>query len=267
MYKIWFERTMPAQYAYLLDGVAESLGAGTETPDDPLVKLPAAEAIIASAYIDYNGAFMDKAPNLKVISRTGIGINNITVPDATERGIAVVNAPSAPTISTAEHTIGLIFAVAKLIKRNDRAIQEGVDSMYFSSHNAMELHGKTLGLIGLGRIGGHVAMIANGIGMTVIAHDPYISDEQAQALRVARRATIEDVLREADVVSVHVPLIPETQNLINADRLAMMKQGSILINAARGGLVDEAALIDALDSGHLMGCGSRCLRYRATQIG
>ena len=214
MYKIWFERTMPAKYAYLLDGVAESVGAGTETPDNPLVKLPQAEAVIASAYIDYNGAFMDKAPNLKVISRTGIGINNITVPDATERGIAVVNAPSAPTISTAEHTISLIFAVAKLLKRDDRAIQEGVDSMYFSSHDGMELYGRTLGLIGLGRIGGHVAKIALGIGMKVIAYDPYVSDEQAQLLRVVKQPNIKTVLQQADVVSVHVPLVPETQNLI-----------------------------------------------------
>lgn len=255
MHKLWFERTIPEKYKYLLNGKAEIIGAGNETPDNPLVALPQAEGIIASSYIKYDGAFMDQAPKLKVISRTGIGINNIVVADATERNIAICNTPDGPTISTAEHAVGLMFAVAKLVKQNDRALRQGVDVMYFSQHNAIELFQKTLGLIGLGRIGGHVAKIAQGIGMQVIAYDPFVSAEKAQALGVALQPSVADVLKAADVVSVHVPLMPETEHIIDADALAMMKPGAILINAARGGLVDEDALLAALESGHLHGAG------------
>ena len=255
MYRIWFERTMPEKYAHLMTGVAQSIGAANETPQDPLINLPQAQGVVASSYISYDGDFMDKAPELRVIARTGIGINNVDVAAATARNIAVCYTPEAPTISTAEHTIALMFAVAKLLKQNEQAIAQGVDTMYFSQHNALELFDRTLGLVGLGRIGRHVAKIAAAVGMTVIGHDPFVTSEQAQAMGVQLQPALEDLLRQADVVSLHVPLMPETQHLINEARLAQMKPGAILINAARGGLVDEVALAEALDQGQLRGAG------------
>lgn len=255
MFRIWFERALPPQYAPLLDGVAVALGPASATPDTPLIALPDAQAIIASARIRYDGALMDQAPGLRVISRTGIGVDNISIPDATARRIAVCNAPDGPTISAAEHAVTLMLAVAKQVKRIEGLLRRGGTRDYFNEYQGLEVHGLRLGLIGVGRIGGHVARIGRALGMTVMAYDPYVSADRGMELGIALVPTLEAVLRTADIVSLHLPLTAETRRLIDAERLARMKPGAILINTARGGLIDETALLDALERGHLRGAG------------
>jgi D-3-phosphoglycerate dehydrogenase len=255
MFKIWFERTLPAQYAAMLEGVAAPIGAATDTPEAPFARVAEADAIIAGSRLSYDADAMDQAPKLRVIARTGIGYNNVDLKAATARGIAVCNTPDAPTIATAEHAVALMFALARQLKWIGQALQQGGAADYFNQYNSLELYQACLGLVGLGRIGSHVAKIARGIGMTVIAYDPFVKPEQAEQLGVTLSASLEELLSQADVVSLHLPLMPETRNLINADRLAQMKYGAILINVSRGGIVDEVALCDALDEKRLSGAG------------
>jgi D-3-phosphoglycerate dehydrogenase len=230
-------------------------GTAANTPDTPFAALPGAHAIIASAQYLYDGAVMDRNPELRVISRTGIGVDMIVIPDATERGIVVCNAPDGPTISTAEHTFTLLLVVAKDLKRVETQLQGGEKINFFGTYSGIELNGLQLGLVGLGRIGSRVARMAQALEMHVVAYDPYVPATRATGLGVELVSTLEDVLRTSDIVSLHLPLTDETRHLMNASRLAMMKPGAILINAARGGLVDEAALVEALDRGHLRGAG------------
>ncbi|MSP12163.1 MAG: hydroxyacid dehydrogenase [Chloroflexi bacterium] len=255
MFRVWFERAVPPAYTAMLEGVALAIGPASATPASPLMALPEAQAIIAASRIRYDGALMDQAPLLRVISRTGIGFDNIAIADATARGIAVCNAPDGPTISTAEHTITLMLAVAKELKQVEGAMQRREKKDFFNDHNGLELYGLRLGVVGLGRIGSHVAKVALALGMEVVAFDPYISSERALGMGVEMLPTVEELLRTADIVSLHMPLTPATRHLINGARLAQMKTGAILINAARGGLVDETALIEALESGHIRGAG------------
>ena len=255
MFKIWFERTLPARHRAMLEDLAVSIGAGTDTPDTPFANVGEAEAIVAGSRLTYDAALMDQVPKLRVIARTGIGINNVDLAAATARGIAVCNAPDAPTIATAEHAVALMFAVARQLKWIDKALQSSGEADFFNQYNGLELHGACLGLIGLGRIGSHVAKIAQGIGMIVTAYDPFVTPDHAKRLGVTLSSTLEELLNKADVVSLHVPLTPETRDLINADRLAHMKQGAILINVSRGGIVDEVALHEALIRGQLSGAG------------
>lgn len=254
-YRVWFEWLLPADLMAMLDGLATVAGPATDTPATPFVGLPGAHAAIASG-LRYDAAMMDLAPDLLVISRTGIGYDNVDVAAATARGIAVCNTPDGPTTSTAEHTFALLLAVAKKLKRCDTDIRSlGGRRDYYRLHEGLELLGTTLGLVGLGRIGGSVARFARAFGMQVIAYDPFISDEAARALEVERVPTLEALLPRADVISLHLPLLPETRKVMNAARFALMKPGALFINAARGGLVDEAALIEALVAGRLGGAG------------
>lgn len=255
MHKIWSERAVPDKYMHLLQNKTTIIGAASDTPDAPLAALGQAQAIIAGSDIDYDAALMDQAPDLQVIARTGIGLDNVAVAEATARGVAVCNTPNAPTIATAEHTLALMFAVAKRLKWLDHTLQRGEKIDYFSAYGGFELYGARLGLVGLGRIGSRVAALAQGIGMTVAGFDPHVSTEQARQLEVDALPSLKELLPLVDVLSLHVPRTPETTGLMNAERLALMKPGAILINAARGGLVDEQALLQALESGHLRGAG------------
>ncbi len=255
MYRIWFERKLPQEHAHLIAGVAEPIGFAVAPADDSLAAIERADAVIASAKIVYDGALMDRAPSLKVIARTGVGYDNISVPDATARGICVCYTPDAPTISTAEHAVALMLAAVKQLKRYNRAMLEAPTADHITDYYGLELYGRRLGLVGLGRIGSRVAQFARALGMTVAAYDPFISPARAADLGVELAPSLEALLRQSDVVSLHVPAGPETRHLINAERLAQMKPGAYLVNAARGALVDEAALLEALDRGHLSGAG------------
>ncbi len=255
MYRIWVERSIPPAYMTLLDNVAEIIGCAWETPEAPLKRLSQAQGIIAGSRIQYDASFMVQAPDLRVVSRGGIGLDNVDIPAATARGIAVCNAPEAPTISTAEHTILLLLSVAKRLKSIERKLQSGSALDFYSEHTGVELRGRVLGLIGLGRIGSEVAKMAAGLGMKVIVYDPFVSAERVAILGVEIAPTLETVLGSADFVSLHLPLTDKTRRLINAETLRLMKPGSHLINCGRGGLVDETALLSALERGHLAGAG------------
>ena len=252
-YRFWFERQPPDQYVELLVESAEILGNGAVGPDR-LDTIGDAQAIVASARIRYDGALMDRVPGLRVISRTGIGIDNIAIEEATERGIAVCNVPDGPTVSTSEHTVALLLAVAKQLGTGGRALREGHGD-FFNEYEGVELDGLCCGLVGLGQIGRRVAVFTRALGMHVIAYDPYVDPEVATTLQITLVPDLDTLLKQADTISLHTPLTPDTTHMINAQRLALMKPGAILINTARGGLIDETALLQALDSGHLRGAG------------
>lgn len=255
LYRLWFERNPPPDVARLLDGFAVIAGVASDARQTPLAALAGSHAIVAGARIPYDGGLMDSAPTVRVICRTGAGIDNIDIAAATARGIAVCNTPDAPTVSTAEHAIMLMLCVAKRLKRLEAAIADGRFEV-FSDHDGVELRGLTLGIVGLGRIGRQVARLGRAFGMDVLAVDPFLpNDGRLRSLRVRLLPTLPALLGEADIVSIHAPLTSDTRHLVDAEALARMKPGSILINAARGGLVNERDLLQALESGHLGGAG------------
>src|SRR5262245_45437442 len=190
------------------------------------------------------------ARQLKVIGRAGIGVDNIDVPAATAAGIIVMNTPFGNSITTAEHAIALMMALARDIPAANASTHAG--KWEKNRFMGVELYGKTLGLIGCGNIGSIVADRAKGLKMRVIAYDPYLSVERAADLGV-EKIELDDLLARADFISLHTPLTNETRNIISAEAIAKMKRGSRIINCARGGLVDEAAVKAALDSGQLAG--------------
>ncbi len=251
---LWSERQLPASTLSMLDGRGVFVGSAETSPEDPFAHISGASAIIASARIQYDESVMQRAPGLRVISRTGTGTDNIDLAAATDRGVVVCNIPDGPTISTAEHTLALLMAVAKRLKPAERALQAGRFDL-FNDHDAMELKGRVLGIVGLGAIGRLVAGFGSALGMRVIAFDPHINDGVANSLRVECCPTLSALLGQADIVSLHAPLTKETGRMIDTAAIAAMRPGAILINTARGGLVDELALAAALDRGHISGVG------------
>ncbi|MCD6503464.1 MAG: hydroxyacid dehydrogenase [Euryarchaeota archaeon] len=186
---------------------------------------------------------------LKVIGRAGVGVDNIDVNAATEKGILVVNAPTAATRSVAELTLAFALALARDLVEANNELKVGMWTK--KKHMGFLLYGKTWGVIGYGRIGREVAKLAKALGMNVIAYDPYIKE----AKEVKLTSTLEELLKNSDIVSIHVPLTPETRGLIGEKEIKMMKKGAILINTARGGIVDEKALAKAVEEGYLKGAG------------
>lgn len=215
------------------------------------------DVLILGGATPMNGERMDRiGSRVKLLARPGIGYDSVDIPAATERGIVVINTPDAPSESTAEHAIALMLNLTKGVATGDRILRAGKGfPIYGTLPIGLEAVGATLGLVGLGRIGGRVAEIARVLGMRVLALDPFISPERAQSLGVELVDNLADLLSVSDVVSLHCPSMPETYRLINATTLAQMKPGSFLVNVARGALIDEAALVDALQSGHLAGAG------------
>lgn len=248
---VWFEREILPDLKAPVAGRATILGPASATPDDPYRALPGAVGIVASQHV-YDGALMDRAPALKVIGRTGIGYDKVDVDAATARGIAVCNTPDAPTVSTAEHTITLMLMVAKNVKRSESELLAGGSELY-ARHVGIELAGLTLGLVGYGRIARNVAIIARGLGMRTVAYDPYLDNEAFAG--TTRSTTLADLAAASDVISLHVPLTAENRGLVGRELIEKMKPGSIVINTARGGLVDPVAIEAALDSGRLFGAG------------
>ena len=201
------------------------------------------EAVIVRSGTRITRDSLKYASNLRVIGRAGVGVDNIDVEAATELGVAVLNAPSGNTISAAELTLALLLALVRKVPAADRSMRAGEWDR--KSFNGVELYGKTLGLVGAGRIGSEVARRARAFGMRVIAFDPYLTPERASALEM-EQATLEDVLTRSDVISFHVPLTESTSNMIGERELGLMKKTAVLVNAARGGVINEAALHNAL---------------------
>jgi len=251
MYHLWFERQVPPAVAAMLASKARYTD-GDYSSTVHIEGIGEADGIIAAARLRYDAALMDKAPRLRVISRTGAGYDNVDVAAATARGIVVCNTPDAVTRSTAEHSIALILAAAKDLKRISIAMAEAPGD-YLNRHRGIELQGKVLGLVGIGRIGAEVGRMAACLGMEVLAYDPVLSPERALELQFRHAGSLQEVLEESDIVSLHVPYSAQNRYLISAVELASMKTGALLVNCSRGGVVDEAALLTALDEGKLMG--------------
>ncbi len=194
---------------------------------------------------------LDAAPGLKAIANHGAGYDDIDVAEATRRGIPVFAAPGRNAISVAEHVFALLLAARKSLPTYDRLVRTG--GWRPGNPETADLHGATMGIVGLGAIGERVALLAEAFGMAVLAHDP--GRDRPWPEGIASCATLDELLGHSDVVSLHVPLTPTTNHLIDSRRLGLMRPGSILINAARGGVVDEGALVQAVESGHLFGAG------------
>lgn len=220
-------------------------------PDDPLSS--AHGALVGAARWD--AARFDAAPTLRVLARTGIGVDAVDLAEATRRGVFVTNTPDGPTVSTAEHTIALLFAAAKTLPRHQQMLRDAAGS-YTAESRATELDGLTLGLVAYGRIGRRVASIASAVGMTVIAHDPFLRPEDLAGDAVGvELVDFDQLLASSDVISLHCPLTDESRRLFRAETFDRCKPGLIFVNAARGGLVDHDDLLAALDSGRIAAAG------------
>jgi len=222
------------------------------TPDkDSLsTQLADADALVVRSAVFVDAAMMDKAPKLRVIGRAGVGVDNIDLDAATKRGIAVMNTPGGNAVAVAEHTFGLMLALARHLTRADATMHAG--QWEKKSLQGTELRGKTLGIVGLGRVGIEVSKRGLAFGMKIVAHDPYVAGTVAQSLQITL-ATLDEVFAQADYLTLHVGLTPQTQRMINPDSLRKIKRGARLINCARGELLDEAAVAEALQSGQLGG--------------
>ncbi len=256
-YRVWTHSPFPTESTQSLTQLAEIV-TGERPPDASWFQQASkCDALIIGGTTLMDGATMDRlGPKVAVIARPGIGVDMIDTQAATQRGIMVVNTPDGPTESTAEHAIALMLNLAKGVSIADRVLRSGTGfPRYGTLSPGLELRGATLGLVGLGRIGGRVAEIARVLGMRVLAFDPFLSSERATQLGVHQIATLEELLPQADIVSLHCPATPATEHLINATTLALMKPGSYFINVARGAIVDEQALITALQNRYLAGAG------------
>lgn len=208
--------------------------------------------IVRTTRIDQN--LVDRSPKLRLVARHGVGYDAVDVAALTARSVPLALTGDVNSTAVAEHALSLMLALAKQTVQFDRAIREGNFAIR-DGFSAFELSGRTLLVIGLGRIGRKVARLAQAFGMSVLASDPFVSAADAEQLSVRLVADWRAALGEADFVSIHAPKLPDTRYLIGALELAAMKPGSVLINVSRGGMVDETALVEALDSGHLAGAG------------
>ena len=217
-----------------------------------LAALPGVDAVVVRSATRIDAEALAAADRLSVVARAGIGLDNVDVPAATARGVLVVNAPTSNIVSAAEHAVALLLAVARNVPAADAALRSGEWTR--SRFTGVEVADKTVGVVGLGRIGVLVAQRLSAFGTRLLAYDPYVQPARAAQLGV-RLVGLEELLAESDFVTVHLPRTPETVGLIGARELALAKPGVRIVNAARGGLVDEAALADAIRSGHVGGAG------------
>jgi D-3-phosphoglycerate dehydrogenase len=221
-------------------------------PDGLRAAIPPYHALIVRSQLQVDAAVIAAGSSLRVVARAGVGLDNIDVDAARAAGLVVLNAPDGNTIAAAEHTLALLLAVARRIPAADASVKAGEWAR--SRFPGLELRGRTLGIIGLGRIGLAVAERARAFGMAIVGHDPFVSTAIAAA-RGIEAIELPALLQRADVVTVHVPLTSATANLLDAAAIARLKPGAIVLNVARGGIVDEAALAAALADGRVAGAG------------
>ncbi len=254
---------MPPHKILLTDGLEASgqaiLRAKAEVTDRPgispeelLQLIPPYQALIVRGRTKVTASVMDAAPALKVIGRAGVGVDNIDLSAARARAITVVNAPTATSIAVAELTFGLLLATARHLSRADSGMKQG--EWLKSSLEGVELYGKTLGIIGLGRIGVEVGLRAKAFGMSLIAYDPFLSDDEILR-RGAQPVGLEALYARSDFITLHLPLTAETRGMVGESAFAQMKPGVRLVCAARGGIIDEAALLSALETGQVAAAG------------
>lgn len=211
-----------------------------------------ADALLVRSATKVDAEVLKASTRLKVVARAGVGLDNVEVPAATERGVMVVNAPTSNIVSAAEHAVALLLATARQIPFAHATLQN--HEWKRSKFNGVEVNGKTVGVVGLGKIGQLFAARIAAFGTTVIAYDPYVSSARAAQLGI-ELVTLEELLERSDFISIHLPKTPETKGLIGAEQLAKAKRGVIIVNAARGGLVDEEALAEAVKEGQVGGAG------------
>ena len=212
---------------------------------------PGVHAFVVRSATKITRAVIEAAADLRVVGRAGVGVDNVDSEAATERGVVVMNTPTGNTVTTAELAITLLTSLARHVPRADRLVKQGKWTK--KGLTGTEISGKTLGVVGLGRIGRVVADRGLGLKMNVVAHDPYLSADTGSGIAGVELVDLDTLLAQSDFVSLHVPFTESTRNLISREKLALMKVGARLVNAARGGLVDEAALLDALEKGRLAG--------------
>jgi D-3-phosphoglycerate dehydrogenase len=216
-----------------------------------IAAIPDFSAIVVRSETKVTSDVLNAASKLRVVGRAGVGVDNVDVETATRRGVIVMNAPGGNTVSTAEHAFSLLLCAARKLPQADAMVRSGKWSR--KDLQGVELYNKTLGIIGMGRIGSELSRRAIAFGMRVLAFDPYLAATRARTLQVELVHDLDDLLPNADFITLHTPLTPETHHLLNAARLSQTKRGVRIINCARGGLIDEAALADALRSGHVAG--------------
>ncbi|AFY86365.1 MAG: D-3-phosphoglycerate dehydrogenase [Chroococcidiopsis cubana SAG 39.79] len=220
------------------------------TPEQFVQAIPEYDALMIRSGSRITKEIIEAGHQLKIIGRAGVGVDNVDVPAATRQGIVVVNSPEGNTIAAAEHAIAMMLALSRYIPDANASVKRGEwDRKTFVG---AEVYKKTLGVVGLGKIGSHVATAAKAMGMKLLAYDPFISTERAEQLG-CRLVEVDILLQEADYITLHIPKTPETTHLINAEALAKMKPNARIINCARGGIIDEAALAEALKAGKIAG--------------
>jgi D-3-phosphoglycerate dehydrogenase / 2-oxoglutarate reductase len=234
-----------------LELLREKFDVDVDADGDLAEKIADYDAIIIRSGTHMTEDLINRAERLRVIGRAGVGVDNVDLEAASRRGIVVANAPQSTVVSAAEHTIGLLLALSRSIPQAHAALKQG--SWDRGRFGGLELAGKTLGLAGFGRIGQQVARRARGLEMDVTAYDPYVAPGRFQELGVGRAESLEDLLAGSDFLSLHLTLAPETFRLIGRDQLAVAKEGIRIVNAARGELIDEGALLEALKSGRVAG--------------
>ncbi|MBF2035277.1 MAG: phosphoglycerate dehydrogenase [Leptolyngbyaceae cyanobacterium T60_A2020_046] len=220
------------------------------SPEELVKAIPEYDALMIRSGTKVTQAVIEAGQNLKIIGRAGVGVDNVDVPTATRRGIVVVNSPEGNTIAAAEHALAMMLAMSRHIPAADQSVKSGQWDR--KSFLGVEVYKKTLGVVGLGKIGSHVATVARAMGMKLLAYDPFISSERAEQLG-CRLVDLDLLLREADYITLHLPKTPETENLINEQTLGTMKPTARIINCARGGIIDEVALAAALAQGQIAG--------------
>ena len=245
--------SLPASAADALRAAGWSVDAKAGRKPDELARdLSNADALIVRSATQVTAQLIEAAPKLRVIARAGTGVDNVDVPAATARGILVMNAAGASSVSVAELALALMLSLARPIPAADASMKRG--EWEKKKFMGAELRGKLLGVIGFGRIGREVAARARAFGMDIVAYDPFIAARAAGAAGVAL-VELDELLARADFITLHMPALPETRHVINAERLARCKKGVRIVNTARGDLIDESALADAIESGHVAGAG------------
>jgi D-3-phosphoglycerate dehydrogenase / 2-oxoglutarate reductase len=244
--KILVSDSLSQQGVELLEKAGFTVVVKTKLPKEELFKeIKDADGLIVRSGTKVTSELIAAAERLKVIGRAGSGLDNVDTPAATRRGIVVMNTPGGNTVTTAEHTMSMICAMSRRIPQATASVRAG--KWEKEKFMGLELYNKVLGIVGVGQIGGHLTKLAQGIGMSVVAYDPYLSEERAQKMGIAI-LELDELFRRADIISVHTPLTPETRGIINAETIAKMKPGVMIVNCARGGIVHEGDLVDALKS-------------------
>ena len=233
----------------ILEGVADVVFMPTQTEDELCNIIGEYDALMVRSQTKVTKKIIDAATNMKIIGRAGVGVDNIDIEAATQKGILVVNSPDGNTNAAAEHTIALMLAMSRNIPV--AAVSTKAGNWERSKFTGVEVFGKTLGVIGFGKIGSHVAQVANALGMNVVVSDPYTSQQTVEKAGAKYVNSLDELWPLCDYITVHVPKTRETMHLINKDTIAKMKKGVRLVNCARGGIIDEADLKEALESGQV----------------